>query len=41
MGFGYKMDQEYVKYIENVRIEDVLRVRESLKKAHQCVVVEP
>jgi zinc protease len=41
MGFGYKMDQEYVKHIENVRLEDVLRVRESLKKAHQCVVVEP
>jgi predicted Zn-dependent peptidase len=41
MGFGYKMDQEYVKHIENVRLEDVLRVRENLKKAHQCVVVEP
>jgi zinc protease len=41
MGFGYKMDQEYVKHIENVRLEDVLKVRENLKKAHQCVVVEP
>ncbi len=41
MGFGYEMDKEYVKHIEKVSLEEVLRVRENLKKAHHCVVVEP
>jgi len=41
VGFGYKMEQDYVKHIEEVSLQDVLKVRDALKKGYHCVVVEP
>ena len=41
VGFGHKMEQDYVKHIEEVSLQDVLKVREALKKGYHCVVVEP
>ncbi|WP_448584497.1 M16 family metallopeptidase [Thermocrinis sp.] len=41
MGFGYSMEQDYVKLIEEVSLEDVLKVREILRNGYHCVVVEP
>jgi len=41
VGFGYKMEQDYVKHIEEVSLQDVLKVRDALKKGYHCVVVGP
>ncbi len=41
MGFGWRMDEEFTRKIEGVRVEDVRRaVKKYIDKFH-CVVVEP
>ncbi|MEJ7620599.1 MAG: pitrilysin family protein [Aquificaceae bacterium] len=41
MGFGWKMDSEYVDKIRSVSFEEVQALREKYLKIHHCVVVEP
>lgn len=41
LGLGYKTDDEYVSRIQEVKWEDIKRLRENLGDNYHCVVVQP